>query len=105
MGGLAAGAGLLIGVDNLPPFSLYAGRNPIPAGMGVESLVDPYRVAGAAGTWQGSPCVLANDAEAAKTIAIQTCTLGDFATARHRENMLCVVISEEFRAVPVLLRG
>ena len=94
VGGLAAGAGLLIGVDNLPPFSLYAGRNPIPAGMGVESLVDPYRVAGAAGTWQGSPCVLANDAEAAKTIAIETCTLGDFATARHR----VLVVGNSFSA-------
>ncbi len=94
VGGLAAGAGLLIGVDNLPPFSLYAGRNPIPAGMGVESLVDPYRVAGAAGTWQGSPCVLANDGEAAKTIAIEACTLGDFATARHR----VLVVGNSFSA-------
>lgn len=94
VGGLAAGAGLLIGVDNLPPFSLYAGRNPIPAGMGVESLVDPYRVAGAAGTWQGSPCVLANDGEAAKTIAIEDCTLGDFATARHR----VLVVGNSFSA-------
>ncbi|KAF0652722.1 acyltransferase [Cyanobium sp. Copco_Reservoir_LC18] len=94
VGGLAAGAGLLIAVDNLPPFSLYAGRNPIPAGMGVESLVDPYRVAGAAGTWQGSPCVLANDGEAAKTIAIEDCTLGDFATARHR----VLVVGNSFSA-------
>lgn len=94
VGGLAAGAGLLIAVDNLPPFSLYAGRNPIPAGMGVESLVDPYRVAGAAGTWQGSPCVLANDGEAAKTIAIEACTLGDFATARHR----VLVVGNSFSA-------
>ncbi len=94
VGGLAAGAGLLIGVDNLPPFSLYAGRNPIPAGMGVESLVDPYRVAGAAGTWQGSPCVLANDGEATKTIATEACTLGDFATARHR----VLVVGNSFSA-------
>jgi len=94
VGGLATGAGLLIAVDNLPPFSLYAGRNPIPAGMGVESLVDPYRVKGAAGTWQGSPCVLANDGEAAKTIAIGSCTLGDFATARRR----VLVVGNSFSA-------
>nr|WP_286191216.1 SGNH hydrolase domain-containing protein [Synechococcus sp. FACHB-909] len=62
--------------------------------MGVESLVDPYRVAGAAGTWQGSPCVLANDGEAAKTIAIEACTLGDFATARHR----VLVVGNSFSA-------
>ena len=56
--------------------------------------MDPYRVAGAAGTWQGSHCVLANDAEAAKTIAIETCTLGDFATARHR----VLVVGNSFSA-------
>jgi peptidoglycan/LPS O-acetylase OafA/YrhL len=94
VGSLAAGAGLLIGVDNLPPFSLYAGRNPIPAGMGVESLDDPYRVAGTAGTWQGSPCVLANASEADKSIPIEACTLGDFATARHR----VLVVGNSFSA-------
>ncbi len=94
VGGLAAGAGLLIGADNLPPFSLYAGRNPIPAGMGVESLVDPYRVPDASGTWQGSACVLANDGEADKTITIEDCTLGDFATARHR----VLVVGNSFSA-------
>ncbi|MDM7954439.1 MAG: acyltransferase family protein [Cyanobium sp. CZS 25K] len=93
-GSLAAGAGLLIGVDNLPSFSLYAGRNPIPAGMGVESLVDPYRVAGAAGTWQGSPCILANEADAEKAIPIASCTLGDFTTARHR----VLVVGNSFSA-------
>jgi hypothetical protein len=94
VGSLVAGAGLLIGVDNLPPFTLYAGRNPIPAGMGVESLTAPYRVAGTAGSWQGPPCVLANAGDATKAIAIETCTLGDFDQARHR----VLVIGNSFSA-------
>jgi hypothetical protein len=62
--------------------------------MGVESRVDPYRVAGAAGTWQGSPCVLANAADADKSMSIEACTLGDFATARHR----VLVVGHSFSA-------
>ncbi len=94
VGSLSAAAGLLIGVDNLPPLALYAGRNPVPAGMGVESLTDPYRVAGAPGRWGGSPCVLADDTEATKTIPIEGCTLGDFATAPRR----VLVVGNSFSA-------
>ncbi len=94
VGSLAAAAGLLIGVDNLPPFSLYAGRNPVPAGMGVESLTEPYRVQGSASAWGGRRCVLADDRDATGTIAVEDCTLGDFRTARHR----LLVIGNSFSA-------
>jgi peptidoglycan/LPS O-acetylase OafA/YrhL len=94
VGSLAAAAGLLIVVDNLPPFSLYAGRNPVPAGMGVESLTEPYLVEGSPSPWGGRRCVLADDGDAGKSIAIEDCTLGDFHRARHR----VLVIGNSFSA-------
>ena len=71
---------------------LYAGRRPSLVKTGVESLIDPYSVAGT--TWAGLRCVLAHNGQVGRRFDVDQCTLGDFGAARKR----VLVIGNSFAA-------
>lgn len=63
--------------------ALYTGQAPRLAAVGTHTLVAPYsRPDGS--VWRGLPCVLSDNDAVGQRIAIEDCTLGDFAAAQRR---------------------
>lgn len=71
---------------------LYAGRRPSLTKTGVESLMNPYSVAGS--TWGGLACVLAHNGQVGRRFDVDQCTLGEFKAARKR----VLVVGNSFAA-------
>jgi peptidoglycan/LPS O-acetylase OafA/YrhL len=84
--GLSASAStsaLLSAIGVFPLFSLYTGTMSPVFTEGVNSLTNPYKLAGQNSTWQGGKCIL-RDTEAGKLIQLSDCTIGDFNKATRR---------------------
>lgn len=63
---------------------LFLGAPPKLVARNVETLSDPYTIAGSAFTWRGDKCLLTSDSEVGKALSVSDCTLGNFDTAPHR---------------------
>lgn len=85
---------LLFALINTPNLSLYTGRSPSMAAVGVSSLNNPYLLAQTNSLWKGNECILNNDLEVGKKIAVEDCTLGSFTSAEKR----IMVIGNSFSA-------
>ena len=63
---------------------LYTGKEPDLIATGIQSLTDEYSISGDQFRWQGKKCVLSDNNQVGKVIAISNCTLGDFENAKTR---------------------
>jgi hypothetical protein len=63
---------------------LYTGKKPNLAEVGTPSLVTRYSLPDDESSWHGEACVLSDNRQVGKIIPIDGCTLGNFATAKHR---------------------
>lgn len=77
-------AGLLFGLTRMPSSYLYMGHPPNLVAVGVESLIKPYILESTESYWGGKSCILSSNSDVGKVIPIDTCTLGNFSTARRR---------------------
>lgn len=73
---------------------LFTGESPQLVATGASSLITPYSIDGASGTWAGEECVLSDNHDFGKEIGISSCTLGGFESAKSR----VLVIGNSFSA-------
>ncbi|MEB3199888.1 MAG: acyltransferase family protein [Synechococcaceae cyanobacterium] len=84
MGALGLGSLVVLGLDQLPPYSLFSGRRPQLQAEGVKSLSAPYRIPGTPWRWAGEACVLGDNSQIGKRLPLRACTLGDPLQASRR---------------------
>jgi peptidoglycan/LPS O-acetylase OafA/YrhL len=85
--GLAAStciAVVLFALAKIPNLSLYTGRSPSMAAVGVASLNNPYFLQQTNSLWKGNECILSDNSQVGKKISIENCTLGNFSDAKKR---------------------
>jgi peptidoglycan/LPS O-acetylase OafA/YrhL len=87
---------LLFTLINIPNFSLYTGHNTSLVAVGVASLTNPYSLKQVDSVWRGEECVLSDNAQVGKKIAIEKCTLGNFSQAKKRVLVLGNSFSSAF---------
>lgn len=75
---------ILLIVNALPSNILYTGQSPQLIARGVDTLLDPHRPQGSKTSWEGKPCLLADNSEVGKNIPADQCTLGDLQDSRRR---------------------
>ena len=79
-------------IFSLAQLSLYTGYSVSLVASGGESLTNTYSLNNF--LWEGEKCVLSNNSQVGKQIAIEDCTLGSFNTAKRR----VLVIGNSFSA-------
>lgn len=94
IGTSACAAGFLAALSMNPGLSFSIGRKPSSASVGVRSLTEPYTLQPVNSRWSGEKCVLSDNDQVGKEIAIEDCTLGDFSRAKKK----VVVIGNSFSA-------
>lgn len=94
IGTSATTAGLIFALDKTPNLSLYTGHRPSLVAVGVSSLTDPYSLKKVNSLWRGDKCVLSNNSQVGKKIAVEDCTLGNFPNAKKR----VIVLGNSFSA-------
>ena len=74
----------LLALVKIPRISLYAGNPPSLIAAGVSSLTNTYSIKGTSTLWRGEKCVLSDNSQVGKRIALEDCTLGSFSNAAKR---------------------
>jgi peptidoglycan/LPS O-acetylase OafA/YrhL len=94
LGSSAIAALLINNLLNTSNLSLYTGKKPAIAGVGVYSLTNSYTLRPMMSVWRGNRCALSKNSQVGQIISVENCTVGKFATAKQR----VVVFGDSFSA-------
>jgi peptidoglycan/LPS O-acetylase OafA/YrhL len=83
-GASAAASTVLAAIGLTPLISLFTGRMSPVFAEGGQSMTKTYALTKHNSSWQGKKCVLHDNTEVGKEIALINCTLGDFSMATRR---------------------
>jgi peptidoglycan/LPS O-acetylase OafA/YrhL len=84
LGSSAIAALLINNLLNTSNLSLYTGKKPAIAGVGVYSLTNSYTLRPVMSIWRGNRCALSKNSQVGQIISAENCTVGKVASAKQR---------------------